>query len=168
QFDKKRLRRIRNQIRNDFQYRPGQLVKAIKALNDIDVVPYAEMLRLAGHSPIFGWDYLAHQLGKWRKQPVESLSAGPAPIAPEPTPADLTDSIGMVPSPAQSRTESPTEELATAGICRGFRAGEPVRAGRPRGMIRFRIGAGKVVCPSKRPSFFPDGMNAVGRLSSRS
>jgi magnesium-protoporphyrin IX monomethyl ester (oxidative) cyclase len=67
-FDKLRLRRIRNRIRNDFQYRPAQIVKAVKALNDCSMVTYPQMLRLLALAPLGGWDYLLHRAGKWYRR----------------------------------------------------------------------------------------------------
>jgi radical SAM superfamily enzyme YgiQ (UPF0313 family) len=61
EFDKKRLRRIRNQIRNRFQYRPAQIVKVLEALNRCEIVPYHNMLGLAFTSPWLLVDYMLHR-----------------------------------------------------------------------------------------------------------
>jgi hypothetical protein len=60
EFDKKRLRRIRDQIRGRFLYRPGQLARLISALNGCEIVTYRQMARLAVMSPLFVYDYAAH------------------------------------------------------------------------------------------------------------
>ena len=61
EFDKKRLRRIRNRVRNRFQYRPGQLVKSLSALDRCGIVPYRYMTGLAMLSPLFLLDYVLHR-----------------------------------------------------------------------------------------------------------
>ncbi len=61
EFDKHRLRRIRNRIRNDFQYRPTQLVKAIKSMNSSELISYRQMAGLGLKLPLFVWDYAAHR-----------------------------------------------------------------------------------------------------------
>lgn len=61
EFDRQRLGRIRNRIRNHFQYRPAHLFKAVKALNRCEIVTYAQMIRLAFMSPLFLWDYGLHR-----------------------------------------------------------------------------------------------------------
>jgi radical SAM superfamily enzyme YgiQ (UPF0313 family) len=59
-FDKRRLRQIRNRIRNDFYYNPAQITRMVKTLNDCALVTYPQMLRLLALSPLVGWDYLLH------------------------------------------------------------------------------------------------------------
>lgn len=86
-FDKNRLRRIRNRIRNDFQYRPAQIVKAIKAANDCSIITYPRLLRLLAFFPLGGWDYLAHRFEKWRRRGCEGSSSGIAPPAVSSCPA---------------------------------------------------------------------------------
>jgi anaerobic magnesium-protoporphyrin IX monomethyl ester cyclase len=80
-FDKHRLRRIRNRIRSDFQYRPAQIVRTVKALNDCSVVTYPQMLRLLALSPLGGWDYLLHRARKWYRR---SRNRAAPPEAPRP------------------------------------------------------------------------------------
>lgn len=63
-IDKKRMRQIRNRIRNGFQYHPAQIAKMVRKLNDSSIVTGPEMLRLVGLSPVVGWDYLLHRLAK--------------------------------------------------------------------------------------------------------
>lgn len=107
QFDKARLRRIRNRIRNDFQYRPAQMLKMIRTANECDIVSYKDMLRVIAHSPIFGVDYLDHRLTKWHRR------AG----RPEPTytyqPADSArpTAEGIPQSPDSPTTGSPKSDM---------------------------------------------------------
>ncbi|MFQ5423953.1 MAG: B12-binding domain-containing radical SAM protein [Phycisphaerae bacterium] len=61
QFGKKELRRIRNRIRNDFQYRPAQLARTLRALNACDIISYRQMVRLSLLSPLVAWDTLQHR-----------------------------------------------------------------------------------------------------------
>lgn len=61
QYDKKRLLKIRNRIRNRFMYHPGQLAKALSMLNDCDVVTYGQMAQLGLMAPLFLTDYVARR-----------------------------------------------------------------------------------------------------------
>lgn len=61
EFDKKRLRRIRNRIRNRFHYHPRQFAKALRTLNDCELVTYRHMLGLGALSPLVLVDHLLHR-----------------------------------------------------------------------------------------------------------
>lgn len=60
EFDKKRLRQIRNQIRRRFLYHPAQFARLISALDHCEIVTYRQMARVAAMSPLFAYDYAAH------------------------------------------------------------------------------------------------------------
>jgi radical SAM superfamily enzyme YgiQ (UPF0313 family) len=64
EFDKMRLRRIRNRIRNRFQYRPAQLARSLRALSECDVLTPAQAMTVALKAPVFAWDYAAHRCHK--------------------------------------------------------------------------------------------------------
>lgn len=59
-FDRKRLVRIRNRIRNRFLYRPGQLAKTLSTLNSCRILTYRQMVQLGLITPLFLLDYVAH------------------------------------------------------------------------------------------------------------
>jgi anaerobic magnesium-protoporphyrin IX monomethyl ester cyclase len=61
------LLRIRNQIRNRFVYRPGQLRATLTRLNDCEILTYGQLARLSLASPLFLYDYLARRAGKARE-----------------------------------------------------------------------------------------------------
>ena len=67
-FDKRRLRRIRNHILNDFLYRPGQILRTVMTLNDSALLTYPQMLRLLTMTPLIGWDYLLHRARKRQRR----------------------------------------------------------------------------------------------------
>ncbi|HSW44113.1 MAG TPA: radical SAM protein [Phycisphaerae bacterium] len=58
-FDNKRLRRVRNRIRNGFMRRPGQLARLLSMLNECEILTYPQMARLSLATPLFLWDYIA-------------------------------------------------------------------------------------------------------------
>jgi len=59
EFARKRLRRIRNRIRNRFLYRPGQWVKTLSTLNNCNIFTYGQIIQLGLKSPLFLLDYVA-------------------------------------------------------------------------------------------------------------
>ncbi len=61
EFDKKRLLRIRNRIRNRFQYRPAQMAKMLAVLNDGGVFTYRQMVGLGFLTPWLLLDYVARR-----------------------------------------------------------------------------------------------------------
>jgi len=60
EFDRKRLVRIRNRIRNRFLYRPGQLAKAFSTLNNCKILTYRQMAKLGLITPLLLLDSVAH------------------------------------------------------------------------------------------------------------
>ena len=60
EFDRQRLLRIRDRIRNRFIYRPGQLARMLTALHDCEIVTYPQMAFFGLRSPLFLYDYAAH------------------------------------------------------------------------------------------------------------
>ena len=60
EFDRKRLLRIRNRIRNRFLYRPGQMIKLLTAANNSEILTYRQMAYFALRGPLFLYDYTAH------------------------------------------------------------------------------------------------------------
>jgi anaerobic magnesium-protoporphyrin IX monomethyl ester cyclase len=60
EFDRTRLLRIRNRIRNRFIYRPGQIARVLAAANDCEIITYRQMLFFGLRSPLFFFDYAAH------------------------------------------------------------------------------------------------------------
>ena len=121
QFGKKELRRIRNRIRNGFQYRPGQLGKALRALDACEIISYRQMVRLILLSPLVVWDTVRHRGRKvWRRlrgrmglreerpetaraplavEDVEKVSTVPKPVAVQ------ADDAGSVRPPVISSSE---------------------------------------------------------------
>jgi radical SAM superfamily enzyme YgiQ (UPF0313 family) len=77
-FDKKRLRRIRNTIRNRFQYRPAQIGRALAALDRCDIVSYRQMMGLAFLSPWLLMDYAVHRGRKSLKHLGRRFATKPA------------------------------------------------------------------------------------------
>jgi radical SAM superfamily enzyme YgiQ (UPF0313 family) len=67
-FDRKRLLRIRDRIRNRFIYRPAQITKVLSALNECEIVTYGQMLRFCLRAPLFLYDYVIHVGDKVRKR----------------------------------------------------------------------------------------------------
>ena len=64
EFDRKRLVRIRNRIRNRFLYRPGQLAKTLSTLNRCKILTYRQMAQIGLTTPLFLFDYTAHWSSK--------------------------------------------------------------------------------------------------------
>ncbi len=64
EFDRKRLVRIRNRIRNRFLYRPGQLAKTLSTLNNCKILTYRQIARLGLITPLFLFDYVTHWTSK--------------------------------------------------------------------------------------------------------
>lgn len=116
-IDKKRMRQIRNRIRNGFQYDPAQIVKVLRKLNECSIVTGPELLRLFGLSPVLWWDYLLHRLDKRRQRtrPVESTMRPKLAGAPAATAVPLAARMG----PRSGHSESPAifadAELTTMG-----------------------------------------------------
>jgi radical SAM superfamily enzyme YgiQ (UPF0313 family) len=92
-FDRKRLLRIRDRIRNRFIYRPAQLAALFTALNDCEIVTYRQMVFFGLRSPLFLYDYashlghkvlkrLRHRSKKWEAQSNCGVDAQPLALAP--------------------------------------------------------------------------------------
>ncbi len=80
EYGKKRLRRIRNTIRNSFQYRPAQMATAFHALWRSGLVKPSQMLRLCLMSPLFLVDFGLHRARKLlRRLHRKFMQAGDAP-----------------------------------------------------------------------------------------
>ncbi len=60
EFDRSRLLRIRNRIRNRFIYRPAQLAKVLTAAHNCEIITYRQMAYFGLRSPLFLYDYAAH------------------------------------------------------------------------------------------------------------
>ena len=60
EFDRTRLLRIRNRIRDRFLYRPAQMAKLLAAANNCEIITYRQMAYFALRSPLFLYDYAAH------------------------------------------------------------------------------------------------------------
>ena len=60
EFDKKRLRQMRNRIRNRFLCGPGQLARSLSALDRCEILTYRQMVRLGFMTPLFLVNYLSH------------------------------------------------------------------------------------------------------------
>lgn len=59
EFDKKRLRRIRNRIRNRFLCKPGQLARSFSVLDRCEILTYRQMMRLVCMTPLLLVNYLS-------------------------------------------------------------------------------------------------------------
>lgn len=59
-FDRRRLLRIRDQIRNRFLYRPRQLARIVKAINDTEMLTYRQMAYFCLRGPLLLYDYALH------------------------------------------------------------------------------------------------------------
>ncbi len=59
EFDKKKLLKIRNKIRNRFWYRPRQIGKMFSALKRTEILTPGDLMRLWMVIPWMGFDYLA-------------------------------------------------------------------------------------------------------------
>ena len=64
EFDKKRLRRIRNRIRDRFLCGRGQLSRSLSALDRCEILTYRQMLRLGFMAPLFLLSYLDYRSRK--------------------------------------------------------------------------------------------------------
>ncbi|MFA5864998.1 MAG: radical SAM protein [Phycisphaerae bacterium] len=64
EFDKHKLLKIRNKIRNRFWYRPGHIVKMLSSLKQTEIMNYRDLLRLGIVLPWVGFDYLAKRAQK--------------------------------------------------------------------------------------------------------
>ena len=64
EFDRKRLKQIRNRIRNRFLYRPGQLAKILTTVHNGGILTYRQMAKLGFVAPLFFLDYVAHSSRK--------------------------------------------------------------------------------------------------------
>jgi len=63
-FDRKRLGRIRNQIRNRFMFRPGQLTKILTTVHNCNILTYWQMAKLGLMAPLFFLDYVIQKSAK--------------------------------------------------------------------------------------------------------
>lgn len=89
-FDKRKLRRIRDQITRDFLFRPAQLTKMLSCLDRSGILSYGQMMRLAMAGPMVLADYAAWRTHKalehWRERrngkPQTELSPDTDPAAP--------------------------------------------------------------------------------------
>lgn len=61
EFDRKRLGRIRNRIRNRFMLHPGQLAKILSTMNNCNILTYRQMAKLGLMSPLFLFDYVVQR-----------------------------------------------------------------------------------------------------------
>jgi hypothetical protein len=62
-FDKKKLRSIRDQIRNGFMLRPAQLGRMLSTMHQTELLTYGQMLRLSLAAPLVVTDHVS-----WRTQ----------------------------------------------------------------------------------------------------
>jgi hypothetical protein len=76
EFDRKRLGRIRNRIRNRFMFRPGQLAKILTTVHNCNILTYWQIVILALTMPLFFLDYVVQKsiktfrhLGSFWRQP---------------------------------------------------------------------------------------------------
>jgi radical SAM superfamily enzyme YgiQ (UPF0313 family) len=60
EFGRKRLKWIRNRIRNRFLYRPRQLARTLSTLNNCKILTYRQIARLGLITPLFLLEYVAH------------------------------------------------------------------------------------------------------------
>jgi len=61
EFDRKRLGRIRNQIRNRFMFRPGQLAKILTTVHNCNILTYWQVAKLGLMAPLFFLDYVVQK-----------------------------------------------------------------------------------------------------------
>jgi len=61
EFDRKKLKKIRNRIRSRFFYRPKQLVKILTTVHDGNILTYWQMAKLGLMSPLFFLDYVVQR-----------------------------------------------------------------------------------------------------------
>lgn len=59
EFDRKKLKQIRNRIRRRFLYRPGQVIKILTTINNGAILTYRQMVKLSLISPLLLLDYAA-------------------------------------------------------------------------------------------------------------
>jgi radical SAM superfamily enzyme YgiQ (UPF0313 family) len=64
EYDKKKLRQIRNKIRNRFWYRPGQIHKMFSTLRSGGILTTGHILRLSLLFPWLLWDYAASRTSR--------------------------------------------------------------------------------------------------------
>lgn len=57
EFDRKKLKKIRNRIRSHFFYRPKQLAKILTTVYNCNILTYGQMVKLGLISPLFLLDY---------------------------------------------------------------------------------------------------------------
>lgn len=74
QFDKFKLRGIRNQIRNGFGLRPAQVAAVISSLRRTGILSDIDLLRLALSSPLILVDHIVGKLGKAARRRGERLA----------------------------------------------------------------------------------------------
>jgi len=79
-FDRKRLLRIRNRIRNRFLYRPAHIARMLSTMNACGIVNYQHMLMVATKAPLFLYNYLLH-LGHKSKRRFQALRRQSRPEA---------------------------------------------------------------------------------------
>lgn len=83
EFDKKRLRRIRNRIRNRFMFREGQLAKSYSALSGLDIFTTRNLVRLGFVVPLLFGGYAVQRGAKafrHLRQKLESMLKHESPV----------------------------------------------------------------------------------------
>ncbi len=75
EYDKKRLLKIRNKIRNRFWYRPGQIYKMLTTLHRNDILTYGHIARLGLMVPWLIWDYTATRTERFIRRFKEKSAA---------------------------------------------------------------------------------------------
>lgn len=66
-FDRKRLLRIRDRIRNRFIYRPAQMARLLSTMHECEIVTYRQMLYFCLRAPLFLYDYAIRAVRKARR-----------------------------------------------------------------------------------------------------
>jgi len=61
-YGKRGLLRIRNRIRRNFLFHPGQLAKTVSQAHSCEILTYRDMTRLAPLLPLIAWEYLRRKL----------------------------------------------------------------------------------------------------------
>jgi hypothetical protein len=74
-FDKARLRSIRNKIRNRFWYRPGQMKKIFSTLIQNEIVTPRQLFRLSLFTPWIAWDYIASRTERYLRHRSSSAAS---------------------------------------------------------------------------------------------